>query len=74
MTPGLFQFKLGYSMKKHIGWVKYCTTLTSISKPTDRKIKPWPCSTYFGKDKPTLGFQDSPEQFFWKKLYVKDTK
>lgn len=61
-------------MKKHIGWVKYCTTLTSICAPTDRKIKPWPCTSYFGKDKPTLDYSEVSEQFFWKKLYVKEPK
>ena len=56
---------------KHIGWTKYCNTSTSLNKPGERMVEPWPCSTTFFKDKPPLNYDESPEQFFWKKTYVK---
>lgn len=58
--------------KKHIGWVKYCTTSTSWPIADSKKVtfvKPWPCTACFYKDKPTLDFQEDPEQFYWKKIY-----
>ena len=58
-------------MKKHIGWVKYCTTPSSISSPTDKKCTPWPCGTCLGLAKPKLLYLESSEQFFWVKIYIK---
>lgn len=60
-------------MKKysHIGWIKYCTRSTSMSKASGKKCEPWPCQVSFFKSKPELSFGESSEQFFWKKAYVK---
>ena len=58
-------------MKKHIGWVKYCNTSTSLNKPGERMVEPWPCATYLFVEKPKLAFGQSPEQFFFKKMYIK---
>lgn len=56
---------------KHIGWVKYCVTSTSLSTK-DKAIfmPPWPCNSYFSKKRPG---KDN-WQFFYKKIFIKASK
>lgn len=71
LAPGPFCLENQMKKYKHIGWIKYCNTSTSLNKPGERMVEPWPCGKYFGKDKPSLDFQESPDQFFWREMYIK---
>ena len=59
-------------MKKHIGWVKFCRTSTTLDTEEDAIfVDPWPCYSVFHLEKPEIP-KDEKWQFFYKKMYVKD--